>query len=529
MSHSLEGRVTYSKECGDGKSSAGEARLSPEDSLPQRPCSYQNWCGSVSMQRACDAVKSKEHSLREASELYGIPKSTLYDHVSGKVKPGGTSGPERYLNVQEEEELVNFLVGCSQIGYPRTRPQNGWWQKFRSRHKNISLRTAAPLSQARAMAMAMDRTSIDKYFNILENTLKDNCILDKAKHIFNVDESGFPLSPKPLKTIAEKGSKNPSIVGGPTKAQITVLSCVNAAGDCIPPFVVFAGKRLNPQYAIGEVPNTYYGLSPKGWMDTGLFEDWFKDQFLTFAPPICPLLLMMDGHSSHFSPEMIRIAADEGVILFVLPPNTTNLTQPLDKGVFSALKMNWRHVCHEFVTQNPGRVVSRYDFSSLFHQAWDNSMSIGNIKSGFRITGICPFNKRAITLPGEDHFSSFDPDLLGKQTGIKYIPLYSSSPIHSTASRCNDRCSGDDDSSDDSPARRLDYHSPVFSTMLVLPEAPSRLRTKYPKSSGRTLTLDEQLENGKKRRETKGPKPKAQKKDEKGVLRVDGNRYSVHV
>ena len=138
------------------------------------------------MQRACDAVKSKEHSLREASELYGIPKSTLYDHVSGKVKPGGTSGPERYLNVQEEEELVNFLVGCSQIGYPRTRPQNGWWQKFRSRHKNISLRTAAPLSQARAMAM--DRTSIDKYFNILENTLKDNCILDKAKHIFNVDE-----------------------------------------------------------------------------------------------------------------------------------------------------------------------------------------------------------------------------------------------------------------------------------------------------------------------------------------------------
>ena len=86
MSHSLEGRVTYSKECGDGKSSAGEARLSPEDSLPQRPCSYQNWCGSVSMQRACDAVKSKEHSLRKASELYGIPKSTLYDHGTVKNK-----------------------------------------------------------------------------------------------------------------------------------------------------------------------------------------------------------------------------------------------------------------------------------------------------------------------------------------------------------------------------------------------------------------------------------------------------------
>lgn len=200
---------------------------------------------------------------------------------------------------------------------------------------------------------------------------------------------------------------------------------MNAAGDVIPPFVIIDRKLFNSQYSVGEVPDTRYGLSPRGWIDTALFQDWFTNHFLCYVHPGRPLILLMDGHSSHFSPEMIGIAADEGVIMFVLPPNTTNLTQPLDKGVFAALKTSWKHVCHRFLTQNPGRVISRYDFS----EAWDESMTIKNIKSGFRITGICPFDKDAIHLPGEERLEEFNPHSLPKQTGLKYIPLYSSSPI----------------------------------------------------------------------------------------------------
>lgn len=63
------------------------------------------------MSLAVQAVQSKELSLRKASELYGIPRATLHDHVRDRVKAGATSGPRPYLSVQEEEELVNFLVG----------------------------------------------------------------------------------------------------------------------------------------------------------------------------------------------------------------------------------------------------------------------------------------------------------------------------------------------------------------------------------------------------------------------------------
>ena len=56
-----------------------------------------------------------------------------------------------------------------------------------------------------------------------------------------------------------------------------------------------------------------------------LFRDWFIGHFLSYAPGCRPLLLLLDGHSSYFCPEMIRAAAAEGVILFTLPPHTTNL------------------------------------------------------------------------------------------------------------------------------------------------------------------------------------------------------------
>ena len=70
-----------------------------------------------------------------------------------------------------------------------------------------------------------------------------------------------------------------------------------------------------------EIPGTFYGLSDSGWMDAELFEEWFMSHFLLHAPAVCPLLLLLDGHSSHYSPSLLRKAADEGVIIFCLPPH----------------------------------------------------------------------------------------------------------------------------------------------------------------------------------------------------------------
>ena len=401
---------------------------------PIRPVQYKDW-SPEGMIAAMKAVIEGGMSIREAAQLYRIPKSTLGDRISGRVLPGATSGPPCYLNSEEEEELVTFLCRVAQIGQGRTRQEviaivervlasrgiartvtSGWWASFILRHPKVALRTPATLSLARAGAS--DRGILDNYFDELESTLEENCLLDQPCLIFNMDETGLPLDPKPLKVVTWKGHKNPSQVSGGLKTQITVIGCVSAGGQCLPPMVIWNRKNLPPQLAVGEIPGTVYGLSGKGWIDQELFDLWFTKHFLRYAPPARPLLLLLDGHSSHYCPTTIRFAVTEQVIIFTLPPNTTHLTQPLDKGVFGPLKMCWRQVCHQFLVKNPGTQVTKLNFSALFSEAWVQALTPKNVISGFQTTGVYPPDRNAIKLPGEEV-----PNLSTK-TGITYIPLY---------------------------------------------------------------------------------------------------------
>jgi hypothetical protein len=304
-----------------------------------RPVKYKNW-DQHKISLACDAVCAGQ-SIRRAAEEYGIPRSTLHDHITGKIKPGAKSGPRRYLNSTEELDLVNFLTGVSSLGYSRTTKQivqivqevvnkkglnvtvsSSWWQSFHSRHEELTLRNPETLTHVRIAGAST--ALLDNYFNLLETTLKESELEEQPCQIFNLDESGFPLNPKPPKVANCKGEKQPVCTTSNEKSQITVLSCASAGGYAIPPFVIFNRKALRPEMTIGEVPGTMYGLSGSGWMDSEIFENWFTNHFLLYAPPSRPLLLLMDGHSSHFSPVFVNRAAEEEVIVFCLPPHSTH-------------------------------------------------------------------------------------------------------------------------------------------------------------------------------------------------------------
>ena len=96
-----------------------------------------------------------------------------------------------------------------------------------------NLRAAVPFSLARAVAS--DSEVINKYFDMLEECLQQNEILNKLALIFNCDETGLPLNPTCLKVVDNVGSKNPSFITSGDKSQLTVLACSSAAGYTIPP------------------------------------------------------------------------------------------------------------------------------------------------------------------------------------------------------------------------------------------------------------------------------------------------------
>ena len=99
------------------KSSIGVQSVYSSLASEQRPPVYKNY-DKENFQRACEAIVRKGISIRMAALQYNIPKSTLSDHISGKVKIGAHSGPPRYLNDVEEEECISQ---CASIGCAKTK------------------------------------------------------------------------------------------------------------------------------------------------------------------------------------------------------------------------------------------------------------------------------------------------------------------------------------------------------------------------------------------------------------------------
>ena len=103
--------------------------------------------------------------------------------------------------------------------------------------------------------------------------------------------------------------------------------------------VIFDRKNLNQELTIGEVPGTMYGLNPgSGWIDQELFRDWFERHFLQYALAARSLLLLLDGHSTHYQPEVVQLAASSGVIMFALPPTQPMLHSPWMSRLFMLSK-----------------------------------------------------------------------------------------------------------------------------------------------------------------------------------------------
>ena len=236
-------------------------------------------------------------SVSRASRDFGVPRSTLHDRVSGRVVHGVKPGPKPYLDNAEEKELGSYLKHCAKVGYGKTRKDvlcivesatsercrlrashvsDGWWRRFKERQGDLSLRQGD--STAHVRMDAMNQETIDHYFSLLKDTLSTHALLDKPSQIYNVDESGVPLNPRPPKVVTTRGrvTKKVRYRTSGRKGQITVVGCANASGQVIPPMIIYDAARLNPAWTRDEVPGTKYGLSPNGWINTDLCQgkDW---------------------------------------------------------------------------------------------------------------------------------------------------------------------------------------------------------------------------------------------------------------
>ena len=375
----------------------------------------QNRWSYDALLNALDDIRTNRLSFRSAEAKYGVRKSTLNDYITGKSVIGCKPGPSSVLTTEEESKLVQWAFEMAEIGYGQTkrqvsemvkkfldkdgrptpfkdnRPGKDWWYTFVRRNPKLSLRSASLLESYRASACSPE--ALEKWYVGYEQFLLNNGLGDDASKIWNGDESGFPLCPKSGKVITPKCMKTVYSTEGNQKQQITILVAICANGSVIPPMHIFAGERFNYNPMEGAVDGAYFGKSPTGWIKTELFYGWIANHFAKHVKQR-PVVLLIDGHSTHIDIETSKFCKENDIFLYCLPPHSSHITQPLDVGFFGPLKSNWKIAVAKYRQDHIGDPLSKKQFASVFKEAWIDTIKPRTIINAFVATGIIPLINR---------------------------------------------------------------------------------------------------------------------------------------
>lgn len=183
-------------------------------------------------------------------------------------------------------------------------------------------------------ATSFNKFNVSAFFTNLINCLsRSNFTPDR---IYNLDETGNSTVHVPPKIIATKGTKQVGcMTSGERGLNLTMICAINAAGNHVPPMLIFPQKKCTEPMLL-QVPNSTIGsANPSGWSNDVLFLEYMK-HFIKHTKPSAEnkVLLIMDNHESHITIEAITLARDNHIIFLTLPPHTSHKIQPLDRTVF---------------------------------------------------------------------------------------------------------------------------------------------------------------------------------------------------
>jgi hypothetical protein len=147
--------------------------------------------------------------------------------------------------------------------------------------------------------------------------------------------------------IAKKEAKHMHSIVSNQREWLFVLICVNASRQAIPGFYIFRGKRIWQNYIKHCEAGATMAMQPRSWMTSCLFSAWIS-YFLECVRRLGGIflelchLLILDGHNSHMTLEVVMEARRVGLDLLTLPSHTSDALQPLDVSVFKPYKQHFR-------------------------------------------------------------------------------------------------------------------------------------------------------------------------------------------
>ena len=292
------------------------------------------------LKNALEQVKSNAMSVKKASNIYFIPRTTLTRHLKNKVASPGKINLGCFRTVfskEVEADLVKYIKNmqikffgltrdavCSlvydyaisnklKIPFNKEKKKAGpdWVQSFFKRHPELSLRR--PESTGLARATGFNNVQVNKFFDLLKQIISDSNIAPDK--IFNMDETEMSTVQRSQKIIAQKGVKQVGKISSAERGKtVTTICCINSSGFYVPPIFIFPRKRLAAAL-MNDAPQGAKGCTTNSrWTEGQIFYEWLVHfQNHVKASPQQKCLNILDNHSSHLYLPAINFARRNGI------------------------------------------------------------------------------------------------------------------------------------------------------------------------------------------------------------------------
>lgn len=297
--------------------------------------------------------------------------------------------------------------------FPSVKPPSKMWLSSFKERTDMKSAHASPMEKIRSETATVGNISW-WYDNVISKIDWENY---DPKFIFNADETMLKQSNKMVVIVPSK-TKRPLVKQDESTEHVTIMTCVSASGELMPPLFIFPLKTLPLELDdfVAQGRMTIAG-QPEGWINREIFIEWTK-QFVLFVKerrskfktPNANAILFVDAHNSREAPEALKLMKDNQITCVTYPPDSTHILQAVDVGIFSpfksylqkqrryndALELHWDNPEYEATAQSVRR--DKLAISAL--DALRQATTTTNIKSAFEKAGIWPIKKeRALENP----------------------------------------------------------------------------------------------------------------------------------
>jgi len=183
---------------------------------------------------------------------------------------------------------------------------------------------------------------------------------------------------------------------------LSMLSCINAYNVTLPNLYIFRGNRFKQNFSAKCGLSIIMVMQPKVWMIAILFDKWISHFIISIQnsggnrSPTNPHLLILDGHNSHVTLDVVHKAMGVGLNLMTLSSHISHALQPLYVIGFKPFKIAFKTYRNVWTLPYKVRDGNKEDLAQWVSLTLMKTLTITNICKGFSSIRILPLNPNAI-------------------------------------------------------------------------------------------------------------------------------------